>query len=319
MNAIYYCTRRGANSGGEAVNEDHVVALRELGYRAYLFYIEDTPIGHFASRAPVLRAGSSMAFAPRDVIVMPEPWKLHIDGFAPINVKKVMHCQNPYYLFNGVDDVSQIAQKGISAVITCSDYTTGLLRRAGYAGALQTVQPALSSLFKDSAPKKLQIAYMPRKREFETSFVKGLFKSLYPELAGIPWVPIHNMSLADCARTLDESAVFSAFSYIEGLGLPPLEAMASGCVVVGFNGLGGADYATPHNGFWINEGDHMGFAHALAEGLRAAAQPQWRGAILQSAKATAARYCTEHFRSDLQRFWEAYLGEDKHEYLLGPG
>jgi glycosyltransferase involved in cell wall biosynthesis len=317
MNAIYYCTRRGTHSGGEAVNEDHVLALRDKGYRAYLFYIEDTPIGHFAARAPVLRAGNSMAFAPRDVIVVPEPWKLHIDGFAPMDVKKVMHCQNPYYLFNGVDDVSQIAQKGISAVITCSDYTTGLLRRAGFDGALQTIQPALSGLFKPGAQKKLQIAYMPRKREYETSFVKGLFRSMYPDLRDIPWVPIHNMSLEECARTLDESAIFAAFSYIEGLGLPPLEAMASGCVVVGFNGLGGADYATPHNGLWINEGDHFGFAHALAEALRAAANATWLASLQQHAKATAARYSMDHFRGDLYRFWDTYLGEDKHEYLLG--
>jgi glycosyltransferase involved in cell wall biosynthesis len=319
MNAIYYCTRRGANSGGEAVNEDHVAALREMGYRAYLFYIEDAPIGHFASLVPVLRAGSSMVFQPRDVIVVPEPWKLHIDGFAAMNVKKVMHCQNPYYLFNGVDDVSMIAQKGISAVITCSNYTTGLMRRAGYQGPLQTVQPCLSELFKHSGPKKLQIAYMPRKREHETRFVKGLFHSLYPELRGIPWVPIHNMSLAECAALLDESAVFAAFSHIEGLGLPPLEAMASGCVVVGFNGLGGADYSTPHNGFWIGEGDHFAFAHALAEGLRAADSPTWSADIVQHAKATAAHYSSAQFKSDLKFFWEAYLGEEKNEYLLGAG
>lgn len=319
MNAIYYCTRRGAASGGEAVNEDHVLALRELGYRAYLLYIEDAQIGHFASRAPVVRAGSSMAFAPHDVIVVPEPWRLHIDGFAPMNVKKVMHCQNPYYLFNGVDDVSQIAQKGISAVITCSDYTTGLLRRIGYDGPMQTIQPALSALFKSSSAKKQQIAYMPRKREYETSYVKGLFRSIYPELRSVPWVPIHNMSLEQCAATLGESAVFAAFSHIEGLGLPPLEAMASGCVVVGFNGLGGADYSTSQNGFWIGEGDHLAFAHGLAEGLRAASQPEWYASLLLHAQATASRYCSDHFKGDLKRFWDSYLGENKNEYLLGAG
>jgi len=319
MNAIYYCTRRGANSGGEAVNEDHVIGLREMGYRAYLFYIEDAPLGHFASRAPVLRAGSSMTFQHKDVIVMPEPWKLHIDGFAPMQVRKVMHCQNPYYLFNGVDDISMIAQKGISAVITCSDYTSGLMRRMGYQGALQTVQPTLSPVFKHSGEKKLQIAYMPRKREFETSFVKGLFKSLYPELRTVPWVPINNMTLAECAQVLDESAVFAAFSHIEGLGLPPLEAMASGCVVVGFNGLGGADYSTPHNGLWITEGEHIAFAHALAEGLRAASDPSWYANILAHAKATAARYSHSRFTRDLKQFWEDYLGEDKNEFLLGAG
>jgi hypothetical protein len=63
----------------------------------------------------------------------------------------------------------------------------------------------------------------------------------------------------------------------------------------------------------------MAFAHALAEGLRAAADPAWHAAILQQGSATAARYSNEHFSSDLRRFWESYLGEDKHEYLLGAG
>ena len=319
MSAIYYCTRRAANSGGEAVNEDHVLALREMGYRAYLFYIEDAPIGHFASRAPILRAGASMAFDHRDVIVVPEPWRMHIDGFALMEVKKVMHCQNPYYLFNGVDDVSVIARKGISAVISCSDYTSGLLRRMGYPGPLQTVQPALSPLFRPGVTKKQQIAYMPRKREHETNFVKGLFHSLYPNLCDVPWVPIHDMALAECAQVLSESAVFAAFSHIEGLGLPPLEAMASGCMVVGFHGLGGSDYATPHNGLWIAEGDHFAYAHGLAEALRAAASPDWCVSVREHAQATAARYCSQRFRSDLKGFWESYLGEEKDEYLLGAG
>lgn len=319
MNAIYYCTRRGTASGGESVNEDHVLALRAMGYRAYLLYIEDTPIGHFASRAPVLRVGQSMVMTASDVIVMPEPWRLHIDGFANMAVQKVMHCQNPYYLFNGVDDVSQIAQKGISAVITCSDYTTGLLRRIGYQGAMQTIQPAVSPLFQNGAVKKRQIAYMPRKREYEISYVRGLFRSLYPELRSVPWVPIHNMGVEQCATVLGESAVFAAFSHIEGLGLPPLEAMASGCVVVGFNGLGGSDYSTTQNGLWIAEGDHLGFAHALADGLRATEQPSWLAGLQAHGQATAARYNSERFLGDVRHFWEAYLGDRKHEYLLGAG
>lgn len=299
------------------VNEDHVMALRGMGYRAYLFYIEDADIGYFSSRAPVLRAGNSMAFSAEDVIVIPEPWRLHIDSFAPMRIRKVMHCQNPYYLFNGVDDISCIKNKGITAIISCSNYTTSLLQRMGYDGMMQTVQPQLSPLFTAGTKKILQIAYMPRKREFESSFIKGLFKSIYPNMRDVPWIPIDNMSLAECAQVLQESAVFAAFSHIEGLGLPPLEAMASGCVVVGFNGLGGADYSTPNNGFWIAEGDHMGFAHGLAEGLRAAAQPDWYDCINHHALVTARQYSNERFQNEIRRFWELYLGEDKHEYLLG--
>jgi glycosyltransferase involved in cell wall biosynthesis len=61
-----------------------------------------------------------------------------------------------------------------------------------------------------------------------------------------------------------ESAVFASFSYLKGLGLPPLEAMASNCLVCGFDGHGGSDFATADNGQWVQEGDHEGFADAVA-------------------------------------------------------
>jgi glycosyltransferase involved in cell wall biosynthesis len=32
----------------------------------------------------------------------------------------------------------------------------------------------------------------------------------------------------------------------------PAEAMASGCIVVGYTGTGGLEYATPQNGFWFS-------------------------------------------------------------------
>jgi hypothetical protein len=321
MNSIYYCTMRAANSGGEMVNEEHVLALREKGLRAYLFYIERSEQGHFASRAPVLLAGQSMAFAPGDVVVIPEPWREHIDSMAPIAVRKVMHCQNPYYLFNGVDSISHIAAKGITAVMTCSDYTTQMLQRMGYQGPAHTVQPFINPVFggADMQGKRLQIAYMPRKREIETRFVKGLFQSLYPEFSDIPWVPIHGVGFEECARILRESAVFAAFSHIEGLGLPPLEAMASDCVVAGFHGLGGQDYATPQNGLWVVEGDHFAYAHALAEALRAWQTPHWLAQFHSHGRATVARYHRARFLQDLCQFWDGYLGEQIHEYLLGAG
>ncbi len=57
-------------------------------------------------------------------------------------------------------------------------------------------------------------------------------------------------------------------SHREGFGLPPVEAMSAGALVVGFHGGGGLDYATPRNGFWRSEGDLVGCADALAEAMR---------------------------------------------------
>jgi len=62
-----------------------------------------------------------------------------------------------------------------------------------------------------------------------------------------------------------QSAVYAAFPLREGLGLMCLEAMASGCLVVGYTGQGGMEYATMYNGHWIEEGYHENFVKALAE------------------------------------------------------
>jgi len=41
--------------------------------------------------------------------------------------------------------------------------------------------------------------------------------------------------------------------------------MASGCLVCGFGGHGGRDFANPENGLWVVEGYHIGFTDALAK------------------------------------------------------
>ena len=41
--------------------------------------------------------------------------------------------------------------------------------------------------------------------------------------------------------------------------------MASGCHVVGYVGHGGVEYVTPHNGDWIEDGDHKAYVARLAD------------------------------------------------------
>jgi glycosyltransferase involved in cell wall biosynthesis len=83
------------------------------------------------------------------------------------------------------------------------------------------------------------------------------------------------MTPDDVAKTLGTCHLFLATGFPEGCPLPPLEAMASGCIVTGFAGYGGWDYMrqaaengyaprfalreTPYatNGFFASDGDVM--------------------------------------------------------------
>ena len=50
------------------------------------------------------------------------------------------------------------------------------------------------------------------------------------------------MSEQDVAKILKDTTIFLSFNHQDGFGLPPAEAMACGCIVIGYTGQGGEEY-----------------------------------------------------------------------------
>ncbi len=301
------------------MNVEHVVALCELGLRARLLYIPSSNEAKaFECAAPVEVMTSETQIRKEDVVVVPEPWAKVLKYFSSRSCRKVLHCQNPFYIFHSFSYIQSIEAFGYHDVLSCSRYTTEMLRRFGFRHPIHTVRPAISPEFhRPAKAKSLQIAYMPRKRNNEAVFMQGLFKSLYPQYRNIPWVAIQNVSRATAAEVMQNSLVFAAFGFTEGLGLPPLEAMACGCVVVGFDGLGGADYSRPDNGFWVDEGDYFGFAHQLAKAIEASQTPQWREEVLGNCAEVLLNYSQNRFNTGLVKAWKCILQASYNDYLVG--
>lgn len=113
-----------------------------------------------------------------------------------------------------------------------------------------------------SAFKRKQVAYMPRRRGEDS---KRIIQSLERRGALKGWtvVAIDALPAHEVARVLRESLIFLSFSQREGFGLPPLEAMACGCLVVGFHGLGGAEFFDPTYCYPIPEDDICTFQETL--------------------------------------------------------
>ena len=108
---------------------------------------------------------------------------------------------------------------------------------------------------------------MPRKNSEDSSVVTALFKN--SELAS-SWSlkPINNLSHDEVIQVMQESLIFLSFGFPEGFGLPVAEAMACGCAVIGYDGLGGRElykYADQYPGlaFPIAFGDWYTFIEAL--------------------------------------------------------
>ena len=319
MKTIYYCTSGPARAGGQFVNAEHVAELREAGLRAYLLHIPSGDKAEpFDSIAPVLQISPALKFIEDDIVVIPESWGTVLRYFSSKKVRKIIHCQNPFYLFHSFDSIQALHTHGYEEIISCSGFTTQMIRQFGFKGTIHTVRPSVSPIFfgDSEQSKKLQIAYMPRKRGLESKFIKGLFRSQYPNLKSIEWVPIENKTRTECAEILKESAVFASFSFLEGLGLPPLEAMAADCIVVGFHGLGGAEYANSKNGFWVEEGDYFGFARQLSTALQAAQDSAWKLSLSNEGEKTVTPLRRESFKASLMETWKALLGKTSGEYLL---
>ena len=61
------------------------------------------------------------------------------------------------------------------------------------------------------------------------------------------------MQHEEVALALQEALLFLSCGHPEGFGLPLAEAIACGCLVVGYHGLAGRDFATPTCRWWNSE------------------------------------------------------------------
>ncbi len=112
--------------------------------------------------------------------------------------------------------------------------------------------------------KKKQIAYMPRRRGEE---IAGLIKLLSTQdaLRDFNFVPIDGMPSDQVDQILSDSLIYLSGSQKDGFGLPPAEAMAMGCLVVGYTGVGGTEFFTPQTGFPVPDDDLVTFYQTVRD------------------------------------------------------
>lgn len=318
--SIYYACSLPVRAGGELVNFQHVAALRKQGVRAFVLLNPASQVGVPSQpyTVPMVHWGEQVVFSPEDWLVVPEVMPPESFAYlATLPCRVVIHNQNPFYTFRGFVDVVSMNAYPLAGGLCCSQFTRDTLVRWGSTTDWQVVRPMVLPHFALAATHTTslrQIAYMPRKRPADAAALKTLFHALFPQHAQVPWVEINNMTRPQVAQALAQSCVFASLSRDEGLGLPPLEAMAAGCVVCGFDGGGGKEYATPANGYWVAEGDMEGFARALHAALTLDADAQ--NAIVIAAQATAAAYSEANFDRELASAWQHLLGHQAQAYQM---
>ena len=320
MRTVFFIPPLKQMSGGLANIYAVAQCLRELG--------GDTALQALASGTPGLdeavAAGLTLLprnapLGPGDMLCIPEGWPNAMAPALDGGAKVTVYAQNWVYMLGTLpNDVRWLdLPVGYLAV---SRPVAAFLRAALGVEARGILPPLVHDDFFISPARpgdRVRIAYMPRKNRAIAEQAIEAAKArlgITPGAPRVEWVCIHRASRREVAETLAACHLYLATGFPEGFGLPPLEAMASGCVPVGCTGFGGWEYmrqaalpgiaptlAPPPfldlpqgengNGFYFADGDSLGAGLALADAAILAHEngPDWQ-ALAERCRATARRY-----------------------------
>ena len=293
-------------TGGIKTAYRQVELLAELGFEACVYQPEGPP-SWFDTRARVL-TDHLLVPASGDILVFPEVFNGILAEIvqARLPAKKVLFCQAHYYtLFNPIAP-TRYRELGFAKVACQSAIAKGFLERV-----LRLPDVAIIPCYIDSElffprAKTMGIALIPRKLPREAAAIQRIFSLKYPQFKAIPWQIVENKTERETAEIFGRSTIVLSLPFLESFGLVPLEAMASGAIVAGFDGYGGQEYARPENGFWFPP-DHLEeVADALARiivGLERNDPDLLK--MRDAGFATAAYYGKERTRAALREFYGA--------------
>ena len=306
---LYLSTKFDRPVGGVRMIFHHVRELRRLGFDASVVHTggAEAPTW-FASDAPIISGSPSLSVEPEDILVVPEVAPNILSTACTGPCRTVLFCQNQFQIFTGLRDIAGWEEAGVHFAMYCSQIAADQVGRCFSFRDAAVIRSGIDHTLFRPQQKKLCVVLMPRKRPEDVRLIRRIFERQWPQYIDYPWFSANNQPESIVAEMLSKSSIFLSLSHREGLGLPPLEAMASGCLVAGFTGQGGRDYATPDNGLWVEDDDLYGAADAVGRALEMFLErPEEAAAMSTAAQVTAARYSFDAMREDLQSFWGRIL------------
>ncbi|WKS95601.1 glycosyltransferase [Riemerella columbina] len=205
------------------------------------------------------------------IIVMPEIYGSQMHH-ALDNRKFVIFNQNCYYTFNhyhfSYSKDNPYLDKNCLGVIVASQDAYEYLNYVFPEVNIQKITLGIDDkIFNYSEKKRKKICYMPRKLSEDSEQVIVILKAK-AIIEGWELCAIDDMEEHEVAKHLKESILFLSFNHREGFGLPPVEAMACGCYVIGYRGQAGKEYLNPEFSQPVADGDIISFVKEIEKTIQ---------------------------------------------------
>ena len=215
--------------------------------------------------------------------------------------------------FDITSTINTYRSNSISHVLCVSEHDYSFLREAiGLpAEKLSLIRNGIEPSCRPSLSKTRSIAYMPRKNHFDADIVVQLVSS-HAWFDGWHFVPIVNRTHAGVLKLLSSSLLFISFGHPEGFGLPVAEAMACGCAVAGYSGLGGRELFSLGKSFDSAEevafGDISGFVSAIRLFIKSVRrnEPLVLNNLLKLSGAVQDRYSLDMMNKTVNSFLDSF-------------
>jgi len=323
MTVYVLAPENNSPSGGIKILYRHADVLNHAGIDAAVLHQERGFRCTWFENSTRVRYLPDLKSGKDDFLVIPEIYgpKIPLLGQMPgigSEVKKVIFNQNCRYTFLGQTRESILDSGFDMAYRKRDEYIAAMVVSEDSKKYLEYVFPGIdvwrihnsidTGRFGYRGNRKKQICYMPRKHEEDALQVLAILK-LRNALRDFDIVPIENTNEAGVARIMQQSMFFLSFGYPEGCPLPPAEAMACGCIVVGYDGFGGREYFEEAFSYPVMVGDITGYA-AMVERLidLSYTNPDELGnkAALAS-EFVRNKYSPEQERQDIVGFWSRFI------------
>ncbi|MET0447775.1 MAG: glycosyltransferase [Aeromicrobium sp.] len=302
---VYYLVPDvAAPHGGVRVAYRHVDCLNALGQPAAVLH--DTPgfrATWFPSSTRVVDT-QALRFGADDLLVVPEVYAPSMHSIDP-EARVLVFNQGAYITFDALDpDRSRAGSpyRGVNrleGIMTVSRDSADLLSLSFPDVPIDIARPVIdgSVFHPGQEPGRRAFAYVLTRRHHERNQVLHMLRA-----RGLGWqpVPLTGMSEAQMAAALRRASVFLSLSDRDGFGLPPAEAMASGCYVVGYTGGGGDEFFDP---------EYCAPVRSTAELIRALERAMTTSpadlaeAGRRASTAILDRYHVDGLRQDLERIF----------------
>ena len=340
MKIFYFCPSVNIPTGGIKVIYRHVELLKQCGFDAFVLHFEDgfrcdwfqnsTLISYpspklinrilfrkkqkYSRSWPtklVLPDSSLYTIGTDDIIVIPEVCWMEFKTYWP-GIKKVIFNQNGYYTFryhslDAQDLLGTYITKDTIACLSISEDTTKNVHFAFPKLPIYRVKLSIDpSLFHYQNNKKLMVSYMPRKNLYDIIHVINLLK-YHGGIENCQIVPIEEKSEKQVSEILQNSLIFLSFGYPEGFSLPPAEAMACGCLVVGYHGQAAKEFMRPEFSFPFEIWDSIGIATKTLELINTFHKNKFESIRRKASEFILLNYSLEEEKNILIKAWSQII------------